>query len=68
VSIPLLNASISYFFLKGNKAGIILQGYDLLDKFSNFQHTNRPNYIMEQENNTIGRFVMLRFMLRMGKF
>ena len=68
VSVPLINASIRYFFLKGNKAGIILKGYDLLNKFTNFQQTNGPNFIMEQENNTIGRYVMLSFMLRIGKF
>jgi len=55
VSIPSIKASIRYFFGKGNKTGIILQGYDLLNKFSNFQYTNGPNFIMEQENNTIGR-------------
>ncbi len=68
VSVPLINASIRYFFGKGKKAGIILEGYDLLNKFTNFRQTNGPNFIMQQENNTIGRFVMLRFMLRMGKF
>jgi len=66
VSIPLINASISYYFLEGGKVGLILHGFDLLGKFSNFQQTNGPNYIMEQDKNAIGRHVMLSLKLRMG--
>jgi len=68
VQVPLVSASIRYFFGKGNKAGLILEGHDLLNKFTNFLQTSGSNFIMQQENNTIGRYVMLRFMLRMGKF
>ncbi len=66
VSIPLVSASIRYFFGRVKRAGIILEGHDLLNKFSNFQQTNGPNFIMEQDNNTIGRYMMLRFMYRIG--
>ena len=66
VSIPVINASISYHFLEGRKAGIILQGSDLLDKYSGFLRTSGPNYLMEQKTNNIGRYVMLTFNLGIG--
>ncbi|MFC1492832.1 outer membrane beta-barrel protein [candidate division KSB1 bacterium] len=66
VSIPLINASISYYFLEGGRAGLVLQGVDLLKKFTNFQQTNGVNYIMETDRNALGRYVMLTFKLRFG--
>jgi hypothetical protein len=68
VQVPLVSASIRYFFGKGNKAGLILEGHDLLNKFTNFIQTSGDNFIIQQENNTIGRYIILRFMLRLGKF
>ncbi|MCP4723805.1 MAG: outer membrane beta-barrel protein [bacterium] len=65
-TIPLINASISYFFLEGGKMGLVLYGYDLLEKFTNFQQTNGLNYIMEQDKNALGRYVMLSLRLRFG--
>ncbi len=65
-TIPLWNANISYFFLEGGKLGLVLSGNDLLNKFTSFNQTNGINYIMEQDQNTIGRYVMLTLRLRFG--
>ena len=67
VSIPLLSAGISYFFLKGERASLSLQGFDLLNKHIGFNQIAANNYFMQQEWNTIGRYVMLEFSLRIGK-
>jgi len=40
--------------------------YDLLNKYSSFQRISETNYLMERERNTIGRYVMLTFNLRIG--
>jgi hypothetical protein len=66
VSIPLINASIGYYFLEGNKAGLTLQVHDLLNKYSGFERIATANYLMERERNNIGRYVMLTFNLRRG--
>jgi hypothetical protein len=67
VSIPQLDASISYHFLKGEKSSITLYGYDLLNKNIGFQRVNAANYLMQREWNTIGRYVMLTFDFRIGR-
>jgi hypothetical protein len=59
VSIPLLDASISYHFLNGEKSSITLHGYDLLNKNVGFERVNATHYLMQHEWNTIGRYVML---------
>ncbi len=66
VSIPLLTAGISYYFLRGERATLSLRGYDLLNKQQGFQHISQGNYLMQREWNTIGRYVMLEFKLRIG--
>ena len=67
VSIPLIEAGMSFHFLKGKRATISLRGYDLLNKYSNFQRISNVNYLMEKTKNTIGRYFMLTFKLRTGK-
>ena len=66
-SIPILNAGISYFFWKGNKASISLKGFDLLDKNTSIRQITESNYVQQEESNTIGRRVMLGFKMKMGK-
>lgn len=67
VSVPLITAGISFHFLKGNRASLILKGYDLLNKYSNFKRISETNYLMEKVRNTIGRYVMLTLRVRTGK-
>lgn len=66
-SIPLLGAGVSYFFGKSEKASLTLKAYDLLDKSSNISQTSSSNYIIYSESNTIGRYVMLIFKMKLGK-
>jgi len=67
VSIPLLTAGISYYFLRGERATLNLRGYDLLNRQQGFQHISQGNYLMQREWNTIGRYVMLEFKMRIGR-
>ena len=66
VSIPLLTAGISHYFLRGERAAIGVRGYDLLNKQQGFMQSSQGNYLMQEEWNTIGRYVMLEFKLRIG--
>jgi len=67
VQVPLVEAGVSYHFLPGKRASLILRGYDLLNKYSNFQRISNVNYLMEKTGNVIGRYVMLTFRYRTGK-
>lgn len=67
VSIPLLSASVSYFFGKGEKMSFTLKGKDLLNKNTSFQQINETNYLMQQTKNVLGRYVMLSFRMKLGK-
>jgi hypothetical protein len=67
VNIPLLTAGISYYFLRGERASLTLRGYDLLNKQVGFERISQTNYLMQREWNTIGRYVMLEFHMRIGR-
>lgn len=66
-SIPLIDASISYYFMKGEKGVLMLKGIDILNRNSGFQQTSDMNYLMQVANNTLGRYVMLSFKYRLTK-
>jgi len=66
LSIPLIESGISYFFLKSEKASLTIKGYDLLNKSSNISQVTTASYIMQSNTNTIGRYVMLVFRLKIG--
>ncbi len=66
VSIPLLTAGISYYFLRGERASLTLRGFDLLNKQVGFERISQTNYLMQREWNSIGRYVMLEFYMRIG--
>jgi hypothetical protein len=65
LSMPLIDAGISYYFLKGSRGVLTLRGIDLLDKVTGFQQTSDINYLMQINSNTIGRYVMLSFKYRL---
>ena len=67
VSIPLLNVNLSYFLFEGEKAFLTLRGYDLLNESLGFRRISTDNYLMQQEWNTISRYVMLSLNWRIGK-
>lgn len=66
-SVPLIDASISYYFMKGERGVFNLKGIDLLNRNTGFQQTSDINYLMQVNNNTLGRYVMLSFKYRLNK-
>jgi len=67
ISIPLLSAGISYYFLEGKRGSFSLQGLDLLNKSENIKQISEVNYLMQQKSNTLGRLVMLVLRMKIGK-
>lgn len=65
VSVPLLTASASFFFLQAEKGSFTLSVFDLLNRFIGIQRISDTNFLMQREWNTIGQYVMLSFRLRM---
>jgi hypothetical protein len=65
VSIPILKARIDYY-IKGEKMSIALWANDLLNKNVGFRRISAANYLMQQEWNTIGRYVMMSVNWRIG--
>jgi len=68
LSVPLIAAEVSYFFMKNNRASFSLQGADLLDKNKGITRVSELNYLRETRSNIIGRYVMLSFKYRLNKF
>jgi hypothetical protein len=57
----LLSASISKSFLKHNKGELKLSVVDLLNQNLGISRINQLNYLLEEKNNTIGRYFLLSF-------
>jgi hypothetical protein len=68
VSVPLIGAEISFYFLKNNRGMLSLTGFDLLNKNTGIERISEMNYLRETRSNTIGRYVMLAFKYRLNKF
>lgn len=68
ITVPLISAEISYFFLKNKRASLSLQGADLLNKNKGIQRVSEMNYLRETQTNIIGRYVMLSLKYRLNKF
>jgi hypothetical protein len=68
VSIPLLGAEVSHFFLKNNRGTLTLRGFDLLNQNTIVNRFSELNYLREIRSNSIGRFVMLSFTYRLNQF
>lgn len=60
-SIPILRASLSRVFLKGDRGQLEFMIYDILNKNIGFQRNQNLNYIEQQTSNTLGRYFMLNF-------
>ncbi|UCG87141.1 MAG: TonB-dependent receptor [Gemmatimonadota bacterium] len=65
-NVALLEASISRLFLD-ERAEIQLIGIDLLNQKQGVIITNTPSHIREERTESLGRYVMLRFMYRLGR-
>lgn len=62
------NASISYLFLKGREATVMLRGYDLLQQRKNISRSVTANYIDDSSYNSLTRYFMLSFSYRFNTF
>lgn len=62
------NASISYQFLHGRAATIMLKVYDLLQQKQNVQRSVTANYIDDTEYNSLTRYFMVTFTYRFNTF
>jgi hypothetical protein len=62
------NASISYQFLPGKAATIMLKVYDLLQQKQNIQRSVTANYIDDTEYNSLTRYFMLTFTYKFNTF
>ncbi len=61
------NAELSRQVFK-RRGTIALKGYDLLGQARNMRRTINDNYMMDSWSNTLGRYVVLSFTYRFGKF
>jgi hypothetical protein len=63
-SIPLLDAEMNYYFLKGNKMVLSLEVRDIFNKNTGVRRISEYNYIMQEVSNTLGRYIMLSLKYR----
>lgn len=62
------NASISYQFLRGRSATLMLKVYDLLQQKQSVQRSVTANYIDDTEYNSLTRYFMLTFTYKFNTF
>ncbi|SMO53694.1 TonB-dependent receptor [Solitalea koreensis] len=67
-SFMMLNASIYKEFLKGNRAKIALEGYDLLNQNTDVFRSITDNTIIDRQTNILRRYFMLNLTYRVSKF
>jgi len=65
VSIPSIDAALSFYFLEGNRGVINLRVIDLLNRNTGFQQISDINYLMQVNSNTLGRYLLLSFKYRL---
>jgi len=68
LTIPIVDASVSYNFMKSNRAMILLEVADILNKNKGIERISEQNYLKETRSNTIGRFAMLTFRYKLNQF
>lgn len=59
--VPIWNASMSYFFLNGNRGELRLFAVDLLNRNVGINRSADVNYFADERVNSLGRYVMLTF-------
>lgn len=62
------NASISYQFLPGKNATVMLKAYDLLQQKKDINRTITANYIDDTEYNALTRYFMVSFTYKFNTF
>lgn len=68
ITVPLLGAEVSYYFMANKRAMLTLEGSDLLNRNTGVSRTGELNYLREVRSNTIGRFIMLSFKYKLNRF
>jgi hypothetical protein len=68
ISIPILNAELSYSFTKNHRTTLTLEAFDILDKNSGIQRISDLNYLREIKTNILSRYVMLTLKYRINQF
>jgi hypothetical protein len=68
ITVPLLKAEITRYFLKNKRGVLTFQLFDILDENKGVERLSELNYIMEKQSNTIGRYAMIVFKYRLNKF
>ena len=61
------NAEISKQILR-NQATVAVKMYDILNQSRNVMRTTADNYVLDTMNNTLGRYFIVSFTWRFGKF
>ena len=67
VTVPLLKAELSYFFLKANKGCVSLNAFDILNSNTGLQRISELNYLLERRSNIIGQYFILSFKYRLNR-
>ncbi len=68
ITVPLLKAEFTRYFLRNRRGVISLELFDILDKNKGVERITEMNYQLERQSNTIGRYAMLTFKYRLNKF
>lgn len=64
----MLNASVSYMFLKGKNATFAIKGYDLLNQRQSISRSETAQAISDISRNVLGRYVMATFTYKFSTF
>ncbi len=64
----MLNASISYMFLRGKNATFAIKGYDLLNQRKSISRSETAQAISDISRNVLGRYVMATFTYKFSTF
>lgn len=64
----IINSYLEKDFFKGNKGSLRFTAFDLLNQNTNYTHTVTDNYTLDQQTNSLARYFMLSFTMRISKF
>jgi len=61
-TIPIWTASISKYFMEGDKGELRISAYDLLNQNQSINRVSNANYVENETINTLGRYIMASFL------
>ncbi len=68
ISIPLINAEVSYSFTKNRRTTLTLEAFDILNKNTGLQRLSDLNFLKEIKTNTLSQYIMLTLKYRINQF